>query len=268
MKKTTYILIGLLLAGLLLAGGVSLWVPLLMSERGNDVLVLEGDEVLKSLPAFHTVYVVHRSDTLPPSPDLAFGEMPLRVEASESAGGSLRYPKDMEPFVSADVQDSVLYIAFDFSRAVLDERYKGAYTLKPVCKMLGLCLPRNAVKLVDEMQGHNVELYNLERDTFSVATAGTVVANYCHFGSLHADVLGLELSSGAIDDLYLNVEQLFGISVDVAQFSIGTEHLSGRNGICSYTVSPGECREVLWNPLDEDASLDLRLQQPARVEFE
>ena len=53
MKKTTYIMIGLLLAGMLLAGGVSLWVPLLMSERGNDVLVLEGDEVLKSLPAFH-----------------------------------------------------------------------------------------------------------------------------------------------------------------------------------------------------------------------
>ena len=43
MKKTTYIMIGLLLAGMLLAGGVSLWVPLLMSERGNDVLVLEGE---------------------------------------------------------------------------------------------------------------------------------------------------------------------------------------------------------------------------------
>ena len=267
MKKTTYIMIGLLLAGMLLAGGVSLWVPLLMSERGNDVLVLEGDEVLKSLPPFHTVYVVHRSDTLPPSPDLAFWEMPLRVEASEGAGGSLRYPKDMEPFLSADVQDSVLYIAFDFSRAALDERYKDAYTLKLACKMLGLCLPRNAVKLVDEIEGHNVELCNLERDTFSVTTSGTVVANYCHFGSLHANVSGLELSSGAVDDLYLNIEQLFGIAINAAQFSIDTEHLRGRYGNCSYTVSPGECRKVLWEPLDGDASLDLRLQQPARVEF-
>lgn len=267
MKKTTYIMIGLLLAGFLLVGGVLFWVPLLVSEEGNNVLVLEGDEVLKPLPPFRTVYVVHRPDTLPPLPELSFEEMPLRVEASEEAGGSLRYPKDLEPFVSAEVQDSVLYIAFDFSRIALDERYKDAYILKLDCGMLGLCLPSNATKLVDEMGGHDVELYNLERDTFSVNTSGNVVANYCHFGSLHAEVLGLELSSGSIDDLYLNIEQLFGISINVDQCSIGTEHLSGRYGNCSYAVSPDECREVRWEPLDEDASLDLRLQQPARVEL-
>ena len=267
MKKTTYIMIGLLLAGLLLAGGVSVWVPLLMSERGNGVLVLEGGEVLEPLPPFHTVYVVHRPDTLPPSPDLAFGEMPLRVEASEDAGGSLRYPRDMEPFLSADVRDSVLYIAFDFSKALLDGRYKDVYTLKLDCRMLGLCLPPNTIRLVDEIEGHKVELYNLERDTFSITTAGSVVANYSRFGSLYADVFGLELSSGTIDDLYLDIEQLFGIAIDTAQFSIGTEHLRGRYGNCSYAVSPGECREVRWEPLDEDASLNLRLQQPARVEL-
>ena len=74
MKKTTYIMIGLLLAGMLLAGGVSLWVPLLMSERGNDVLVLTCPEAIYDI---HRAYLDAGADIIAFDATLRKRENPL-----------------------------------------------------------------------------------------------------------------------------------------------------------------------------------------------
>lgn len=266
MKKTTYILAGLLLAGLLLAGGMPFW--MLMEERVGNALEFVGDEVAKPLAPFHSVYVVNRADTLPPSPQLWLEGFPVRVKASETPDGSLHYPKGLESFLSAEVQDSVLYIGFDFSKIAFDnKRYSNRCpTLGLHCEALTLCLPSGVDRFVGEMSGQDVSFSGIRCDTFSISAQGDVVLNGCSFGSLHADVAGLTLNSGSIDDLYLNIDQIYSTRIDTERFRLKTEHFSG-SGSCSYTLAPGESREVLWEPLGEDASLDLKMQQPARVEL-
>ena len=72
------------------------------------------------------------------------------------------------------------------------------------------------------------------------------------------------MNSGSVDRLYLNLDGLYNFKVETDSFRIDTEYLSGSRNV-DFQADPQECRRILWNPLSENAKLNLKIKNPSEI---
>jgi hypothetical protein len=105
-----------------------------------------------------------------------------------------------------------------------------------------------------------------DRDTFSFNVQGAACVEDCRINSLSACAESLHFNSGEVHDLYLNLDDIRRWDVETDSFHIDTEHLTGSREHRN-TLQKGECRQVLWTPQTEKASLTLNLPEAAKIEI-
>jgi hypothetical protein len=275
MKRTTYIILGVLLA---LLAGMSATIIYWGTHSGSasDMAVrLEGEERMRPLPAckvirFRMDRMLHKqggNDEL--NYYLAVNNIRLKVTSADTAAGSFFYVADIEEFMNFQSQGDTLDIVFSFPPEKLKKKMpqgKIPSYFNLQAEPLELRLPESVEYLKGEVFDV-VELQDLQRDSLFIdffdGPAMVSVQN-SHFRALSALSRQLCLNSGSVDRLYLNLDGLYSFKVETDSFRIDTEYLSGSRNV-DFQADPQECRRILWNPLSKNAKLNLKMKNPSEI---
>lgn len=275
MKRTTYVILGVLLA---LLAGMSATIIYWGTHSGSasDMTVrLEGEERMRPLPAckvirFRMDRMLHKqggNDEL--NYYLAVNNIRLKVTSADTATGSFFYVADIEEFMHFQSQGDTLDIVFSFPPEKLKKKMpqgKIPSYFNLQAEPLELRLPESVEYLKGEVFDV-VELQDLQRDSLFIdffdGPAMVSVQN-SHFRALSALSRQLCLNSGSVDRLYLNLDGLYSFKVETDSFRIDTEYLSGSRNV-DFQADPQECRRILWNPLSKNAKLNLKMKNPSEI---
>lgn len=275
MKRTTYIILGVLLA---LLAGMSATIIYWGTHSGSasDMTVrLEGEERVRPLPAckvirFRMDRMLHKQDGNDElNYYLSVNNIRLKVTSADTVAGSLFYVADIEEFMDFQSQGDTLDIVFSFPPEKLKKKMPQGeipsyFNLQ--AEPLELRLPESVEYLKGEVFDA-VELQDLQRDSLAIDFSdgpATVFVQNSHFRALSALSRQLCLNSGSVDHLYLNLDELYSFEVKTDSFRIDTEYLSGSKNV-DFQADPQECRRILWNPLSEKAKLNLKIKNPSEI---
>lgn len=275
MKRTTYVILGVLLA---LLAGMSATIIYWGTHSGSasDMTVrLEGEEQVRPLPAckvirFRMDRMLHKQDGNDElNYYLAVNNIRLKVTSADTAAGSFFYVADIEEFMDFQSQGDTLDIVFSFPPEKLKKKMpqgKIPSYFNLQAEPLELRLPESVEYLKGEVFDA-VELQDLQRDSLAIDFfdgPATVSVQNSHFRALSALSRQLCLNSGSVDRLYLNLDGLYNFKVETDSFRIDTEYLSGSRNV-DFQADPQECRRILWNPLSENAKLNLKMKNPSEI---
>ena len=275
MKRTTYIILGVLLA---LLAGMSTTIIYWGTHSGSasDMTVrLEGEERVRPLPAckvirFRMDRMLHKQDGNDElNYYLSVNNIRLKVTSADTATGSFFYVADIEEFMDFQSQGDTLDIVFSFPPEKLKKKMpqgKIPSYFNLQAEPLELRLPESVEYLKGEVFDA-VELQDLQRDSLAIDFSdgpATVFVQNSHFRALSALSRQLCLNSGSVDHLYLNLDELYSFEVKTDSFRIDTEYLSGSKNV-DFQADPQECRRILWNPLSEKAKLNLKMKNPSEI---
>lgn len=275
MKRTTYVILGVLLA---LLAGMSATIIYWGTHSGSasDMTVrLEGEERVRPLPAckvirFRMDRMLHKqggNDEL--NYYLAVNNIRLKVTSADTATGSFFYVADIEEFMDFQSQGDTLDIVFSFPTEKLKKKMpqgKIPSYFNLQAEPLELRLPESVEYLKGEVFDA-VELQDLQRDSLAIDFfdgPATVSVQNSHFRALSALSRQLCLNSGSVDRLYLNLDGLYNFKVETDSFRIDTEYLSGSRNV-DFQADPQECCRILWNPLSKNAKLNLKMKNPSEI---
>ncbi len=275
MKRTTYVILGVLLA---LLAGMSATIIYWGTHSGSasDMTVrLEGEERMRPLPAckvirFRMDRMLHKqggNDEL--NYYLAVNNIRLKVTSADTATGSFFYVADIEEFMDFQSQGDTLDIVFSFPPEKLKKKMpqgKIPSYFNLQAEPLELRLPESVEYLKGEVFDV-VELQDLQRDSLFIDFSdgpATVFVQNSHFRALSALSRQLCLNSGSVDRLYLNLDGLYNFKVETDSSRIDTEYLSGSRSV-DFQADPQECRRILWNPLSKNAKLNLKIKNPSEI---
>lgn len=275
MKRTTYIILGVLLA---LLAGMSATIIYWGTHSGSvsDMTIrLEGEERMRPLPVckvirFRMDRMLHKqggNDEL--NYYLAVNNIRLKVTSADTATGSFFYVADIEEFMDFQSQGDTLDIVFSFPPEKLKKKMpqgKIPSYFNLQAEPLELRLPESVEYLKGEVFDA-VELQDLQRDSLFIDFfdgPATVSVQNSHFRALSALSRQLCLNSGSVDRLYLNLDGLYNFKVETDSFRIDTEYLSGSKNV-DFQADPQECRRILWNPLSKNAKLNLKIKNPSEI---
>ena len=275
MKRTTYVILGVLLA---LLAGMSATIIYWGTHSGSvsDMTVrLEGEEQVRPLPAckvirFRMDRMLHKQDGNDElNYYLSVNNIRLKVTSADTVAGSLFYVADIEEFMDFQSQGDTLDIVFSFPPEKLKKKMphgKIPSYFNLQAEPLELRLPESVEYLKGEVFDV-VELQDLQRDSLFIdffdGPAMVSVQN-SHFRALSALSRQLCLNSGSVDRLYLNLDGLYSFKVETDSFRIDTEYLSGSRNV-DFQADPQECRRILWNPLSKNAKLNLKMKNPSEI---
>lgn len=275
MKRTTYVILGVLLA---LLAGMSATIIYWGTHSGSasDMTIrLEGEERVRPLPAckvirFRMDRMLHKQDGNDElNYYLAVNNIRLKVTSADTATGSFFYVADIEEFMDFQSQGDTLDIVFSFPPEKLKKKMpqgKIPSYFNLQAEPLELRLPESVEYLKGEVFDA-VELQDLQRDSLFIDFfdgPATVSVQNSHFRALSALSRQLCLNSGSVDRLYLNLDGLYNFKVETDSFRIDTEYLSGSRSV-DFQADPQECRRILWNPLSENAKLNLKIKNPSEI---
>ena len=275
MKRTTYVILGVLLA---LLAGMSATIIYWGTHSGSasDMAVrLEGEERMRPLPACKvirfqvdkTLYKYDGRDDF--TYYFTLNTAHLIVTPADTATGSFSYASDMEEFMSFKAHGDTLDVVFSFPPEKLKKKMpqgKIPSYFNLQAEPLELRLPESVECLKGEVFDA-VELQDLQRDSLAIDFSdgpATVFVQNSHFRALSALSRQLCLNSGSVDHLYLNLDELYSFEVKTDSFRIDTEYLSGSKNV-DFQADPQECRRILWNPLSEKAKLNLKMKNPSEI---
>lgn len=275
MKRTTYIILGVLLA---LLAGMSATIIYWGTHSGSasDMTVrLEGEERVRPLPACKvirfqvdkTLYKYDGRDDF--TYYFTLNTAHLIVTPADTATGSFSYASDMEEFMSFKAHGDTLDVVFSFPPEELQKRMPEGKIVPYLILQtspFSLRLPESVECLNGEVL-YAVELQDLQRDSLAIDfsdSPATVFVQNSRFRALSVLARQLDLVSGSVDHLYLNLDELYSFEVKTDSFRIDTEYLSGSKNV-DFQADPQECRRILWNPLSEKAKLNLKMKNPSEI---
>lgn len=273
MKRTTYIIFGMLLAGLVVMCGGIFYTSTLFTGWDDIFMDINGEQKTVQLPECKVVQLVADRDVITDDNErkeirmVAFNEIPLNVRQAQSGNGTFTYASDMDKYMTMNTSGDTLRIVFNFSKEKLEKKFQDMAWLNVRSKEMKIALPDNVQALSAGLVDQKINVEGFNRDSLSLMVRDYAAINDCYFKALTIqDGLWL-FNSGKADNLHLHLNGIHSWNVNASSFHVDTEYLYARgNQRC--TLEKGECRQVVWMPQSDGASLNIELKQAARVVVE
>lgn len=276
MKRTTYIIFGMMLAGLLAMSGIIFYVSLHTTEWEETFMEIKGERQTVVLPPCKVVKLTQpqekvilesRGERVSTYRIVSFRKVVLDVSPADSLQGSFSFAGDMASFMSVTAAGDTAFITFDIPAEKVEKRFQDTNWLKIKSEEMRLSIPDDVQAVLVDVYGLETNFRDFGRDTLSFKVRDRAGVENCRIASLSAQAHTLLLNSGEVRNLHLNLDGTADWKVDVDSFHIDTEHLTGSRRYRS-VLQRGECRRVLWTPKSKEASLDVVLNQSARIEVD
>lgn len=279
MKRTTYIMIGMLLAGFAVISGIMFYSISHGTTREDSYMEIGGEQKTLQLPVCKVVKLAQpsavwkqkREGIVEAERILSFGKTPLTVSPTDSLQGSLSLAGDMASFVSITSVGDTALITFDIPKEKVAERFQDVRWLEIKSEGMRLNISATVQAILVNTEDMKTTFSNFRCDTLSFQSSGTVWVENSHITALTAQARILNFISGEVRDLYLNLDGIEDWTVNTSAhyddfFQIDTEHLTG-SGNHRCELQKGESRQVLWTPKNDKSSLDVKLEQAAKIEL-
>lgn len=265
MKRTTYIIIGMLFAGAILVIGTLTSIFSTGITWEESFLDIKGERTSKQMPECRVVHLMSKVE----AKDLeeryvSFDQTTLKIGPTDSLTGSLTYTSELNNYMEWKTAGDTLQIYFSFPTDKLAPQYQKMKWLRVRSEAIQMNIPQGVEEIISENYNMHTQFADLSRDSLAFKTQGTTIINDCQIKSLSAKAPTLHFQSGQVDSLYLNLDFITEWTVDSDSFHIDTEHLSGSYEPNCY-LQKNECRQVLWTPLSEKAQLHIKLKEKARI---
>lgn len=274
MKRTTYIMIGMLVAGVVMICG---WIFFAMGYNGaqkDNFIEIGGERKTVQLPPCKVVKLTQppivwkqkKEGIVEAERIFSFENVPLKVIAEDSLQqGSFSYAGDMEAFMKMASVGDTLLVTFDVPNEKIEGLLRNRLWIEARSEEMALKLPASVQTVIVDVEDMETAFCGIRGDRFSFRVRHTAKVEDCEVDSLAAQARSLHFNSGKVLNLRLNLDEIGSWNVNTDSFSIDTEHLSGnRKHHC--LLQKNECRRVLWTPLREDASLNVELKQAVKIE--
>lgn len=265
MKRTTYIIIGMLFAGAILVIGTLTSIFSTGITWEESFLDIKGERTSKQMPECRVVHLMSKVE----AKDLeeryvSFDQTTLKIGPTDSLTGSLTYTSELNNYMEWKTAGDTLQIYFSFPTDKLAPQYQKMKWLRVRSEAIQMNIPQGVEEIISENYNMHTQFADLSRDSLAFKTQGTTIINDCQIKSLSAKAPTLHFQSGQVDSLYLNLDFITEWTVDSDSFHIDTEHLSGSYEPNCY-LQKNECRQVLWTPLSGKAQLQIKLKEKARI---
>lgn len=263
MKRTTYILIGLLIAGLVVIMATIIAVSFSGEDNRADTLMLDGEQVEMKMDGVHAVKIfVTQGEVVKPRHIMMSGK--LTVTNPLEAGKELfSYPKNQH--LKVNQKNDTLFVELDFNEYSIPDTFKHKDWIPVIGLDLHLAVDTTFTSIVSEVEGVNLNLKSMRADSLSVRIdRQSVLLDSCQFRSfdVEGNRLNFKAMNSKIENFYLNLDDVRKWTFDNTE--VGTQYLSG-HGRQSNDLQKGECRRVVWTPLDKDARLQLNIREKAEI---
>ncbi len=280
MKRTTYILFGMLLAGVGLIFGSMLLLSFYSGDVEDSLIYAKGENKTVQFPESKVVlltveprhiYVKKGNGTkVSYNQIISFRDTPLKVHSSETVTGSFTYPSEIDRFMKILTVEDTVRISFNFPDEILTDKQKDMSTLYLHAKAMSLRLPAAIQLLENNLHQQEVVFENLHDDTLSlIINGGWRQMSYGRMENCKINALTVQggkwfFNKGEVENLHLHLDNIRNWQVNTDSFHIDTEYLYGI-GENNCILQKGECRQIVWKPQSKKALLQVSLKQAARV---
>lgn len=263
MKRTTYILIGLFIAGLIVLVGGILVMLLTGRPYGSNDIVLGGEQVAKEFPPCKVIWltqkVIEDKDRM-----VWMTNSNLEILSSEGEKNTFSCPKEVNDYLTMKVMGDTLKIAFDYPIDKLADKFEKQKYLDMYIGDWQLRMPSGVETIISDIRNQQLALKGLSQDSLVMNVSVPVSVEDCNFTAFNVLRCGrnLDFRSGNIHNLYLSLDYINDWSVNAA-CNIYTEYLKGKNG--NVQLAKGECKRLFWIPEKEDSELHVTLTEKSCI---
>lgn len=271
MKRTTYIIFGMLLAGLVVVCAGIFYASMQVTDWNNIFLDVKGEKKTVQLPECKVIQMVAIRNIITTSEGEekgirmpVFGNVPLKIAPAEVGQGTFTYASGMDEFMTMNSVGDTLRIVFDFPNDKLEQKYQDLYWLNLCSEEMNIALPDHVQCLQTSLEAQKMTVEGLIRDSLSLVVQDYATINDCNFKALTIQNGAWLFNTGKVDNLHLHLNGIRSWNVNASSFHIDTEYLYA-HGNQRCTLEKGECHQVVWMPQSEGASLDIKLKEAATV---
>lgn len=264
MKRTTYILIGLFIAGLcVLVGGMFMMFCLGRPYFSNQ-LNLQGEQLTKEVPVCRVIWLT-QTEMSTEERSVWLANSSLEVQPSKEKKNTFSCSEKVNDYMKMTIMGDTLKILLDYSLDELPQEFKESKYVGLSTGDMRLNLTQEVECVINDIYMQKVVLKNLVKDSLSIDTSNSVMVDSCDFRALNVIRSGrdVEFQSGNIDNLYLNLNRMDNWSVNVEGCHINTEYLTGGNA--DVQLQKGECQRMFWIPEKDGSKLTVTLTEKACV---
>lgn len=267
MKRTTYILIGLFIAGLIVLVGGMFVMFFTGKPYGSNDIVLGGEQVTKEFPSCRVIWLT-QSILENENHTVWMGNSSLEVLPSEGEKNMFSCPKEVNDYLTMKITGDTLKITFDYPMDKLADKFEERKYVDMLVGEWQLQMPSSVETIISDIRNQKLVLKNLSKDSLSIDVSVPVIVEDCDLKALNVLRCGnhLNLLSGNIRDLYLYLDHIDGWSVNPETCHIDTEYLTGYNA--NVQLEKGECKRMFWIPTKEDAKLYVTLNEKSCITME
>lgn len=276
MKKTTYILLGMVMSGFILIAVMAGLAYLFSQPAASRRWALDKQQTTVALPAACRVFILQPINR--PGDDLlrdGHGRSRIYLERSDltimpvdTDTGSLTFPLELKPYLSVVTQGDSCMVCLDLSDEVYRKfRLEQEGTLLAEFGHMELKLPAGVDQMELNWENLNTQLHSWQCDSLSLSSLSSVEIRGSHFAQLCLHQGRFTMKEVKVDHLRVDLDKVYDWQVQAESCEIGVEHLWG-SGQHNCLIQRGECEEMHWNPTAEGASLTLSLQQAAEVRLQ
>lgn len=262
MKRTTYIMIGMLISGLAVIVMGVVFLAVTGEKHSDSIISLNGERTEMKLNNVHVVKAFIKRETEEQSRMVLGGEMTVTTTA-ETGKGTFSYPKSK--YLNVSQINDTLFVVLDLAKYGIPERTKNTFFVYMNDFNVQLSADSTLTGITSHLNGVRLKLKDIKTDSMSVCTSGQeVLLDSCRFRSFDISGLGFEFRAvnSKIENYYMNLDNVRSWTFENTE--VGTQYLSGSEHHRN-ELQKGECRRVIWNPLTKDAQLFVVLRDKADI---
>jgi len=264
MKRTTYILIGLFVAGICVLVGGMFMIFCLGRPYISNQLDLQGEQLTKEVPACRVIWLA-QTEMCTQERNVWLANSLLEVQPSKDGKNQLSCSKKVNDYLKMTVMGDTLKVLLDYQLDQLLQEFKESRFVGMNIGDMRLDITQDVECIINDIRSQKIGLKHLVKDSLSIDTSNSMVVDSCDFAALQVIRSGrnVDFQSGTINNLYLNLGMMDNWSVDVEKCHIGTEYLTAHNA--SVRLQKGECERMIWLPEKNDSKLKVSLTGKACV---
>lgn len=262
MKRTTYILIGLLVSGLLVIVAAIILMAWAGEKRKRSEIFFENEQVQMDLNGVHVVNVfVSQANATVTKRIIMDGEMEI-TSSSASGKEQISFPKGERVHVTQ--KNDTLSIELDFNAASIPGEVRDNDYIFANGFHIQMALD-SLTSIITYAEGIKVNLRDIETDSLFIwSNHQEILLDSCRFRSF--DLAGYAVSCHAknskIENYYLNLDGIRRWTFENTE--VGTEYLTG-SGHHTNDLQRGECRRVMWTPMNKEAQLQVTIREKSEI---
>lgn len=263
MKRTTYILIGLLVSGLLVIVAAIILMAWAGEKRKISDIFFENEQVQMDLNGVHVVNVfVSQANAAVTKRIIMDGEMEITSSSSASGKEQISFPKGERVHVTQ--KNDTLSIELDFNAGSIPEKARDDDYIFANGLHIQMALD-SLTTIITYARGIKVNLRDIETDSLFIRSNHQgILLDSCRFRSfdLAGDAVSCHAKNSKIENYYLNLDGIRRWTFENTE--VGTEYLTGSEHH-SNDLQRGECRRVVWTPMNKEAQLQVTIREKSEI---